>query len=659
MTTETTKPSRTSETPVLISGAGPVGTLAAIMLTRLGIPCRLIERELEVSPMSKALSLHARTLEIMDQTGLIDRFLAQGHPLSIFNVYFNGVHSVFPGLANSISHYNYALFQEQAKTTAILNGELEAHGGKVDRGWELMDTKVIEDQASGQTWVETIIRRALDGSNIRSTESKVLGEIELDAEQAGKKYEIEVVRSQYLIAADGGKSVVRHKLSIPFPGRTLENNIILFDGDIETDLELGDITVINGKNNQTMNIFPLSTGNVRIMVDASHLDRTKRPTNEDLEKIAQATADPYKFKIKGSSWLTFYRVNERQAASYSYKNRIFLAGDAAHVHSPAGGQGMNLGLQDAYNLTWKLALVLNKLSTPKILETYGEERIPVARDVINMSSRMFATGFSQKLYHRIIRKSVTTFASFLLRFIAVPAATVSMLSIRYNENAINQPHKTQRKPAEEYQVGQRAHDGPLLRVLPGGQTSQETVRLHQLIHGPGTFHILVFTSDMLRTTASTSKQADHQGIAFTTESQLRKNLEYYLREWASKWAYGAVHFSTSSQTELTERQTKSKRPMFNVHVISALAETISGPDFKDPSKIRADSLANKEPGKGRLYFDHLRIVHERYGVPVKTGSGAIVVIRPDSHVGYRVLGTNESAWMDVDQYLKSIFDACP
>ncbi|KAG0307891.1 hypothetical protein BGZ98_009533 [Dissophora globulifera] len=331
------------------------------MLTRLGVLCRIVERESSVSLMSKALSIHARTLEIFQQTGLIDRFLTHGHPISDFNIYFNGVFSVFPGLVNSISYYNYALFLEQVKTSALLNEELERLGVNVDRGWELVDTKVIEEGAVGNVWVETTIRRAVDGSNIRATESSVVGEVDLDAEQTDKAYETEVIRSRYLIGADGGKSVVRHKVNIPFLGKTLENNIILFDGNIETDLDLSSITVINGRNNRTMNIFPLSD-----------------------------------------------------------------AGDAAHVHSPAGGQGMNLGLQDAYNLTWKMALVIHGLSEARILETYEAERAPVASGVIKMSSGMFALGFSCHPIHKIMRKIVTAFASYLVRFITVPPGTVSM-----------------------------------------------------------------------------------------------------------------------------------------------------------------------------------------------------------------------------------------
>ncbi|KAG0351279.1 hypothetical protein BG005_009254 [Podila minutissima] len=194
--------------------------------------------------MSKALSIHARTLEILDMTGLIDRFLAAGHPISSSNFYILGDFLNFAGLINSISHYNYALFLEQLKTIAILEDELEQRGVKIDRGWELMDTKVVGEE-DGSSYVETTIRRALDGSNTRATESKkVFGLTDLDAEEIDKQYEIQVVRSQYLIGADGGRSVVRHKVPIAFPGRTVPNNMILFDGHIETDLNYNNITYV-------------------------------------------------------------------------------------------------------------------------------------------------------------------------------------------------------------------------------------------------------------------------------------------------------------------------------------------------------------------------------------------------------------------------------
>ncbi|KAF9300347.1 hypothetical protein BGZ74_008005 [Mortierella antarctica] len=577
-----------SEIPVLISGAGPVGILTAIMLTRLGIPVRIIERDRTVPQMSKALSIHARTLEILDMTGLIDRFLAAGHPISSSNFYILGDFLNFAGLINSISHYNYALFLEQLKTIAILEDELEQRGVKIDRGWELMDTKVVGEE-DGSSYVETTIRRALDGSNTRATESKkVFGLTDLDAEEIDKQYEIQVVRSQYLIGADGGRSVVRHKVPIAFPGRTVPNNMILFDGHIETDLNYNNITVVYGKNNEMFNIFPLSNGCVRIMADGTSLDPNEELTIEKLEKVCQACAAPYKFRILDSNWLTFYKVNERRAETYSHKNRIFLAGDAAHVHSPVGGQ-------DAYNLAWKLALVLNGHAGDELLQTYEQECIPVADD----------------------------------------------LSIRYHENFVNQKHTTQPLPAEAYKVGQRAHDAPLATLLAGGKLG-DSIRLHQLLHGPGTFHIVVFTSDML----STIDKKD-RGIAYTDEKKLEHSIQSSLKKWRSKWAYGS---------ELAKKAGLSvpEVPLFNIHVVAALPEKLAAGDFVDPTRIHADALAAKAVGEGKNFFDPTSLLHERYGIAVKGGSGAIVVLRPDSHIGYRVSGAGDDAWQDVDSYFGSI-----
>ncbi|KAG0345406.1 hypothetical protein BG004_003731 [Podila humilis] len=635
-TPSTTNPSSnvTDIIPVLISGAGPVGILAAILLTRLGISVRIIERDRSVPPMSKALSIHARTLEILHMNGLIDRFLASGHPISDFNFYLLGDYIHFAGLVNSISHYNFALFLEQVKTIEILEGELQERCGiKIDRGWELMDTKVVQEESTGKTFVETVIRRALDGTNnTRSTESKVFGETELAAEKEDqdKQYEIQVVRSQYLIGADGGRSVVRHKVPIAFPGRTVPNNMILFDGRIESEIKHSDITVVYGKNNEMFNIFPLSDGQVRIMADGSSLDAGDELTIEKLEKVCQACAAPYTFRIISSSWLTFYKVNERRAATYSHKNRIFLAGDAAHVHSPVGGQ-------DAYNLSWKLALVLNGHAGDELLDTYGMERMPVADDVINMSSRLFTMGYSHQLARRILRRVLISAVSSIIKWITIPPSNVSMLSIRYHENFINKGHKTQPLPAEEYKVGQRAHDAVLKPLLAGGRLGEETTRLHDLLPGPGTFHILVFTSDML---SSAGKGRKGSNSSHTDDNALAANIEKSLGKWRAKWAYG----------------TASNVPFFNVHVVAALPEIlVAASGWVDGTRFHADALVDKKTGEGRAFFDPISQLHERYGVAVKGGIGAIVVLRPDSHIAYRVTGASDDAWQDVDSYFRSLF----
>jgi len=238
--------------PVLIAGGGPVGLFEAYLLTKLGIPVRIIEREMAVSPLSKALGIQPRSMEIMQMVGVIDQFLERGRSMNDFNFYFGTKHmATIPVLSGSgDTHYGYGLFLEQAITSEILIKELETMGVKVDHGWELLDTKVIEEdeaESAGdgkkrrKTYVETTIRRALEGSNTTDDEKRLIGVVDPLAEETGKEYEVQVVRSEYMVAADGGRSTVRHKLNIGFPGQTLNFKTMMWDGTCECALEFKDI----------------------------------------------------------------------------------------------------------------------------------------------------------------------------------------------------------------------------------------------------------------------------------------------------------------------------------------------------------------------------------------------------------------------------------
>ncbi|KAI9241759.1 MAG: FAD-binding monooxygenase [Podila humilis] len=423
--------------PVLISGAGPTGLFAAILLTKLGHPCRIIERHFEISPLSKALVIHARTMEMFAFSGIIDSFISQGVHLTDLHVYIGGkLTSVIPTLRSTESEYTYGLFLEQLRTTAILTEELEKLGGHVDRGWELLDTKVVQDPETGKEHVETVIRRAIVGTNTRATESTILGVVEEDRDEEGKEYEVQTVRSQYLIATDGGKSVVRHKVDIGFPGKTLDNNIILIDCLVDSPISLKSITIVAaGDNHRAMAVFPVRGDVIRIILDSGVLTPeehakldSKELTLEMCQKLVDECASPTQFRLHDPTWVTYYRVNERLAERFSFKNRIFLAGDAAHVHSPVGGQGMNTGLQDSYNLTWKLGLVLDGLAPESILETYDVERKPVAADIINLSSRGLDFGLAQDYWKKILRRVALTIAPYILPFInSVTPPIISMV----------------------------------------------------------------------------------------------------------------------------------------------------------------------------------------------------------------------------------------
>ena len=246
--TTTHSPSSSSPTtlPVLISGAGPVGLYEALLLTQLGIPVRIIDRDVAISPNSRALGLHARSLEIFQFTGVLNDFFKRGQPITDVSYYKNGrlVGSLSVIQASEHSLFSTGLFLEQAKTSEIFLERLKDFGVFVEYGWELLDTKVVEGGPGEEEYVETTIRRALVGGNVVEGEDRVMGDIDMRAEQKDKEYETQVVRSKYLVACDGGRSTVRHKINVAFPGRTLPQKTLMWDGVCDFDIPLTGLTYV-------------------------------------------------------------------------------------------------------------------------------------------------------------------------------------------------------------------------------------------------------------------------------------------------------------------------------------------------------------------------------------------------------------------------------
>ncbi|KAG0000512.1 hypothetical protein BGZ80_002703 [Entomortierella chlamydospora] len=592
----------TSSVPVLIAGAGPVGLFEAFSLAKLGI--------------------QRFSLQLWYDLG-------------------------------------------QAKTSEILIEELEKVGVKVDYGWELLDTKVVEeyeeDKTSGsgkktkKNYVKTKIRRALSSDNTVQDEKKYLGGINLLEEQGDKEYEIQVVRSEYLVATDGGRSTVRHKLNIGFPGRTSDfktmghmkatSSLLTRVSRNLTDTDpINQCRNIYGVNRKGVVAFPLPNGNYRIVVEAGKLDPNEdlsktmeSLTVEKFEKLVSECIAPATFKVKTTSWLTIYKVNERRAEHFVYKSRIFLAGDSAHVHSPAGGQGLNTGLQDAHNLAWKLAFVMNGVAPESLLETY-EEREDMADRAIALSSKLLYRDRTSGLFSHVM-KLVTLKAFPLLLYLAKVFSSrpdVGMMNVRYHESVLNKRHETQPAPSPDYQVGIRARDGRLHHILPLNDLESQTtqIRLHELMKGIGRFHILVFTSDML---AQRENAPEIDGVYTTRAKELDQNNDNYLTQWRSRWSY-ASDMQDGYQND---------KDLFKVHVISG-SVTFEGDD-----KAYLDALIERDPGNGKAYLDDTKTVHQKYGYAWNGGAGGIVVVRPDSHVGYQVNGAGSQAWKDVEEYFTS------
>ncbi|KAF9901954.1 hypothetical protein EC991_005472 [Linnemannia zychae] len=579
------------------------------------------------------------------------------------------------------SHFSKVLYLPQFETSRILKSALVKAGVKIEYGWELMETQVKEGQdeshaSASSSWVETTVRKAIEGTNSRRNESTLLGTFDLSEEDSDKQYEYETIRSQYLIGADGARSAIRHKINMPFPGRTRDMSIIVVDGIMDTNIDTTKFSLIHSKDGRTIGILPVNKyekNRCQLLVEAGVLTpeelletrSNKTPTLEYVQTLVDDICGPIKLKIEKAHWLSYYRANERRGEDFVFKDRIFLTGDAAHIHSPLTGQGLNAGIQDAHNLAWKLALVVKGLASASLLRSYGEERIPIAEEVTKFTAVAFGFYFNadKRLIKRIRKRINLAFLPFWAAVLPKKTIPTSMLTLRYHENSVNKNHTAQYvSSSNPGAVGRRAPDATLtplvasgdsgfnsnssldsdsLRVNPSGAEETvskiletDSIRLYGLMARPGAFQVLVFTGDLWER-HNNSKAA----------IQVVKTLDSHLAKWRSRWSL--------SDHEAIEKKLGAGKTchLFMVHTITVLQQgwPLSTNDLKD-----------KKFGEGKVYTDRKGKLHQSYSVNPKLKKntpelgGAIVVVRPDSFIAYRVQGLGESAWNDVNEYFESI-----
>ncbi|KAF9579319.1 hypothetical protein BGW38_004472 [Lunasporangiospora selenospora] len=643
--------------PVLISGAGPIGLLLALQLTKFNVPVRIIDRSQTICPLSRSLAIQPRALEILSMIDpqLWNTFLNRGQKIKNFHIWWgNSLINTIPVILGENTYFRYFLALEQCRTSELIMNRLNELGVFVDYGWELVDTKVVED--NGESYVESTIRKAKETSqenladidsdtDILNSDIKIVGQVSQYIQEDGREYEVQVVRSRYLVGSDGGRSTVRHKLKIPFNGCTLKHKTFMFDGTIETDMSLiGNLSAIVGSNKVPMECIPLSNGNMRTTVVGGDVEpnedltqTVKELTPERLEEMVRGIIAPASFKILRASWISVFQVNERRAETFVQKNKIFLAGDAAHTHSSSGGYGLGTGMQDAHNLAWKLALVHQGLAHESLLETY-REREPIADLSIKLSGAFLRVHHSKNIFRYLVvafAKVLPHILSFL-KLISVSPPEIMMLRISYPQNSLNIPHATQKKPGVEAAVGARAPDASL-KVISSSEGQQveskteEPLRVYDLFVGLGQFNIMVFTGTTL------DPKSKGNDIS-TPASRLHSVIQSRLTAWRYRWYY-----------EAESKDRPMPKHLLRLHVVA----TATAPIHEDNG---VEALAGQANGNGEVYLDESSLAHTRYELDARNGptSGGIVVVRPDAHIGYRVQGTGESAWNDVERYLESI-----
>jgi 2-polyprenyl-6-methoxyphenol hydroxylase-like FAD-dependent oxidoreductase len=342
---------------VLIVGAGPVGLTMAAALTRQGVRCRIVDKAAQPSDKSKALVVWSRSLELLDHLGLAETFIRAGMKVEGASIYGGGKRLVHMSIAEVDSPFDFPLMIPQSETERLLAEYLAAQGVIVERQVELAAFQEATDRVTGT------LRRA-DGSE-------------------------EAFATPWLIGCDGAHSTVRHTLGIPFTGEAEQNDWILADIHVEGPLATNELSIFWHEKG-ILAFFPITETRFRVIADLGAAQGTGRPPDPTLEEV-QAKIDergPGGLKLTEPVWLAGFRINERKVSDYR-RGRVMLAGDAAHIHSPAGGQGMNTGMQDAFNLAWKLALIeRGEGQATALLDSYSVERSAVGDQVLRGAGMM-------------------------------------------------------------------------------------------------------------------------------------------------------------------------------------------------------------------------------------------------------------------------------
>ena len=466
----------TIKTDVVIIGAGPTGLSLACQLVRYGCDFVIVEKNESVTPYSKALGVHARTLEIYEQMGLAQRAIDQGAIAGKGRLLVGGEvrgELDFSNIGQGMSPYPYVLLLEQSKNERLLYQYLQS------RRKEVLWKTELETLSQNDSGVTARVKTA-DGAS-------------------------QTIEAKYLVGCDGPKSPTRNALGLEFGGSTFERMFYVADAQVDWNLSHAALHICLAKDSFVV-FFPLK-GEKRYRIVGVFPEEFAKEEGDILyEEIEQRIKEEAKLQldIYDVEWFSTYKVHTRHVSKFS-EGRCFLAGDSAHIHSPAGAQGMNTGIQDGYNLAWKMALCVQGKADEKLLDTYNEERLENAKNLLQTTDRMFQFAAGSEWFLAFLRRNVLpSVAKYILSLETVRKFIFPLLS----QIGINYRHSSASRHAGDENFNVKAGDRMPYFLVDG-------MSIYNKLHQPK-FHWLVFSN----------AQSDFQVLKAEFESQYAEWVDF-------------------------------------------------------------------------------------------------------------------------------------
>ena len=440
---------RMNETPlldcqVLVVGAGPTGLVLAAELLARGIDVRIIDQGDGVARQARAIGIHARTLEVLDMMGLAERFVECGQVVRHLNFYSEGRCLASLEFARCGSRFGFVLDLPQDQTERLLLARIAELGGVVENRTELISL------TAGPQAVTAVVRDHED--------------------------QVQPIIAGYVVGCDGAHSRVRRELNLTFHGQPYPQDWLLADVLLDWDLREDAVHAFFRRDGLPMILFPMRDHRWRLTLPFVGNRNRQAPTLAEIQELTDQRA-PRPVTVYHPTWLANFGCHRRSASAYR-RGRVLLAGDAVHIHSPAGGQGLNTGMLEAHNLGWKLALVAMGRAPDALLDSYGSERRPVAEQVLKLTHGLVHYGTMSHPVKRRVRDLVVPALGRSPVIQRRGARRISQVYVSYPPGPLTRPDRVRGTPW----VGQRMPD---VEVHADGQATT----LHQVLRGGR--HVLV------------------------------------------------------------------------------------------------------------------------------------------------------------------------